>query len=66
MTHYLVQTCDPFSVATVTTAVFQKNGFMVSGKLAKIVRIFLDIGHIRNRGVIYWPERIGQIGRAHV
>jgi hypothetical protein len=34
---------------------------MVSRKLAKIVRIFVDMGHIKNRGVIYWPERIGLV-----
>jgi hypothetical protein len=33
------------SVATVMTDVFQKNGIIVSRKLAKIVRIFVDIGH---------------------
>ena len=49
------------SVAMVMTDVFHKNGIMVSGKLAKIVRIFVDIGHIKNRGVIYWPERIGPV-----
>jgi hypothetical protein len=43
------------------TDVFQKNGITVSRKLAKIVRIFVDIGHIKNRGVIYWPERIGPV-----
>jgi hypothetical protein len=32
-----------YSVATVMTNVFQKNGIMVSRKLAKIVRIFVDI-----------------------
>ena len=36
------------SVATVMTDVFQKNGIMVSRKLAKIVRIFVDMGHIKN------------------
>jgi hypothetical protein len=36
------------SVATVMTDVFQKNGIMVSQKLAKIVRIFVDMGHIKN------------------
>ena len=41
--------------------VFDKIGIMVSGKLAKIVRIFVDIGHIKNQGVIYWPERIGLV-----
>ena len=46
------------SVATVMPNVFHKNGIMVSGKLVKIVRIFVDIGHIKNLGVIYWPERI--------
>jgi hypothetical protein len=49
------------SVATVMTNVFQKNGIMVSRKLAKIVRIFVDIGRIKNRGVIYWPKRIGPV-----
>ena len=46
------------SVATVMTDIFQKNGTIVSRKLAKIMRIFVDIGCIKNRGVIYWPERI--------
>ena len=54
----LTGTNIPLSVAMVMTNVFRKNGIMVSGKLAKIVRIFVDIGHIKNRGVIYWPERI--------
>ena len=49
------------SVAMVMTDVLHKNGIMVSGKLAKIVRIFVDIEHIKNRGVIYWPERIGPV-----
>ena len=49
------------SVAMVMTDVFNKNGIMVSGKLAKIVRIFVDMGHIKNQGVIYWPERIGPL-----
>jgi hypothetical protein len=30
------------------TDVFQKNGIMVSRKLAKIVRIFVDMEHIKN------------------
>ena len=49
------------SVAMVMTDVFHKNGIMVSGKLAKVVRIFVDIGHIKIQGVIYWPERIGPV-----
>jgi hypothetical protein len=49
------------SVATVMTDVFQKNGIMVSRKLAKIMRIFANTGHIINQGVIYWPERIGLV-----
>jgi hypothetical protein len=49
------------SVATVMINVFQKNELMVSRKLAKIMRIFVDIGHIKSRGVIYWPERIGPV-----
>ena len=49
------------SVAMVMTDVFHKNRIMVSGKLDKFVRIFVDIGHIRNRGVIYGPERIGLV-----
>ena len=40
------------------TNVFQKNGIMVSRKLATIVRIFVEMGHIKNQGVIYWPKRI--------
>jgi uncharacterized membrane protein len=46
------------SVATVMTDVFQKNGIMVLRKLAKITRIFVDMGHIKNQVVIYWPKRI--------
>jgi hypothetical protein len=49
------------SVATVMTDVFQKNRIMVSRKLAKIMRIFVDIGRIKNRGAIYWAERIGPV-----
>ena len=51
----------PTSVATVMTDVFQKNGIMVSRELTKMVRIFVDMGHIKNQGVIYWPERIGLV-----
>jgi hypothetical protein len=40
------------SVATVMTNVFQKNGIMVSRKLAKIVRIFVDRMHQKLRGNI--------------
>ena len=36
------------SVATVMTNVFQKNGIMAPRKLAKIMRILMDIGHIKN------------------
>jgi hypothetical protein len=36
------------SVATVMTNVFQKNGIIVSRKLAKFVRIFVDMGHIKS------------------
>ena len=50
----------PYSVATVMTDVFQKNGIMVR-KLAEIMRIFVDIGHIKNQGVIYWPDPLGPI-----
>ena len=49
------------SVATVMTDVFHKNGILVSGKLAKIVGKFGDMGHIQNRSVIYWPKRIGPV-----
>jgi hypothetical protein len=41
------------------TDVFHKNGIMVSRKLAKIVGIFVKIGHIKPQRVICWPERIG-------
>ena len=46
------------SVATVTTDVFWENWIIKPGKLAKIVRIFKNIEHIKNHGVIFWPERI--------
>ena len=49
------------SVAMVMTDVFHKNGIMVSGKLAEIMRIFVDIGDVKNWGVIYWPKRIGPV-----
>ena len=48
------------SIATVMADVFQKNGIMVSRKLAKIVRIFVDIEHIKTEGSyivlkeLYW------------
>ena len=40
--------CIVDSVATDMTNVLNKNGIMVSGKLVKIVRVFVDIGHIKN------------------
>ena len=49
------------SVTMVMTDVFHKNGIMVSRKLAKVVRIFVDIGHIKSQGVTYWPKRIGPV-----
>ena len=36
------------SVVTVMTNVFQKSGIVVSRRLAKITRIFVDMGHILN------------------
>ena len=30
-------------------------------KIAKTVRIFMEIEHIKNWGVTFWPERIGQL-----
>jgi hypothetical protein len=41
------------------TDVFQRNWIMISRKLARIVGIFVKIGHIETQKVIYWPERIG-------
>jgi hypothetical protein len=49
---------SPNSVATVMTDVFQKNGIMVSRKLAKIMRIFVDMGCIKNQGVSLVPIRL--------
>ena len=43
------------------TDVFQENGIIVLRKLAKIVRIFVDISGIKNQGVIYCSERTGPI-----
>jgi hypothetical protein len=51
----------PISVATVTTDVFRKNRIMKPGKLAKIVRIFVEIEHIKNRRVTFWSEGIGLV-----
>ena len=43
----------------VMTDVFEKSGIMVPRKLAKIVRIFMDIECIKNQGVIYYSEELG-------
>ena len=45
------------SVATVMTDIFQKIWIMISRKLAKIMRIFVEIGHIKNcRGSYFGPK----------
>ena len=49
------------SVATVVTDVLRANWIIKPGKLAKTVRIFNNIEHIKNRWVIFWPERIGRV-----
>ena len=49
------------SVATVVTDVLRANWIIKPGKLAKTVRIFNNIEHIRNRRVIFWPGRIGPV-----
>ena len=49
------------SVATVITDAFRKNWIMMPRKLAKTVRIIVEIEHIRNRGVTFWPNRIEQL-----
>jgi hypothetical protein len=61
MWHVAIARIGSTSVVTVMTNVFQNNGIMVSRKLAKIMRIFVDTGHIKNRGVIYWPKKIGLV-----
>jgi hypothetical protein len=34
---------------------------MVSRKLARIMRIFVEIGHIKSWVVIFWPKAIGPV-----
>jgi len=34
---------------------------MITMKLAKTVRIFVEIEHVKNRRVTFWPKRIGQL-----
>ena len=34
---------------------------MKPGKLAKTVRIFIEIEHIKNQEVTFWPEAIRQV-----
>ena len=40
---------------------FEKIEFWMPRKLAKTMRIFVEIEHIENRGVTFWPERIGPV-----
>jgi hypothetical protein len=40
---------------------FEKKSDYKPYKLAKTVRIFVEIEHVINRGVIFWPERIRQL-----
>ena len=67
MAHDAAQTClwnnwsRIYSVATITTDVFRKIEFWMLRKLAKTVRIFVEIEHIENRGVTFWPEKIGPV-----
>ena len=49
------------SVATVVTNSFRKRLNYDAKKLAKTVRIFVEIDHIKNRGVIFYPKTIGQL-----
>ena len=49
------------SVATVMTDVFSKKLNYDVNKIAKTVRIFMEIEHIKNRGVTFWLERIGPL-----
>ena len=50
----------PTSVTMVMTDVFHKNGIMVSRKLATIMRIFVDIGHIKTEGSYIGPKESDQ------
>ena len=40
---------------------FKKGWIMMPRKLAKTVRIFVEIKHIKNRRVTFYPKRIGQL-----
>jgi len=51
----------PDSVATVITDVFRKNWIVMARKLAKAVRIFVEIEHMKNLWVTFWPKRIGRL-----
>jgi hypothetical protein len=46
------------SVAMVATDAFRKKLNYEPRKLAKTMRIFVEMEHIRNQGVTFWPERI--------
>ena len=51
----------PISVATVVTDVFWENWIIKPGKLAKTLRTFNNIEHIKNCEVIFCLERIGPV-----
>ena len=40
---------------------FEKIEFWMPRKLAKTMKIFVEIEHIENRGVTFWPERTGPV-----
>ena len=40
---------------------FEKIELWMARKLPKTVRIFVEIEHVKNRRVTFWPERIGRV-----
>jgi hypothetical protein len=50
------------SVAMIVADAFRKKKLNYEPrKLAKTMRIFVEIEHIKNWGVTFWPERIRQL-----
>jgi len=49
------------SVASHDQCFSKRIWIMMARKSAKSVRIFVEMTHIKNRGVTFWPKRIGQL-----
>ena len=53
--------CHNPMVATVMANAFWTNQIMKPRKLAKTLRIFINVEHIKNNGVTFWLKRIGPL-----